>query len=85
MAPAPASPSLQIDLDGDWRRHKRLLPKDCAVLGVVTIAGDDHGALVRLASSSRSRMSVDCSGEERPTRRYGSSSSKLLSVMSREP
>ena len=52
MAPAHASPSLQINLDGDWRRYKRLLPKDCAVLGVVTIAGDDHGALVRLASSS---------------------------------
>ena len=25
----------------------------CAVLGVLTIAGDDHGALVRLASTSR--------------------------------
>jgi hypothetical protein len=52
VAPAPASRSLQIDLVGDWRRYKRLLPKDCAVLGVVTIAGDDHGALVRLASTS---------------------------------
>ena len=53
MALAPASRSLQIDLEGDWRRYKRLLPKDCAVLGVVTLAGDDHGALVRLASTSR--------------------------------
>jgi hypothetical protein len=52
VAPAPASPSLQINQDGDSRRYKRLQPKDCAVLGVVTIAGDDHGALVRLASSS---------------------------------
>jgi hypothetical protein len=52
VAPAPASPSLQINLDGDWRRYKRLLPKDCALLGVVSIAGDDHGALVRLASTS---------------------------------
>jgi hypothetical protein len=34
-----------------WRRYTRLLPKDCAVLGIVTIAGDDHGALVRLAST----------------------------------
>lgn len=50
-APAPAAPSLQIELDGDWRRYTRLLPKDCAVLGVVTIGGDDHGALVRLAST----------------------------------
>ncbi len=49
--PAPVDPSLQIDLEGDWRRYTRLLPKDCAVLGVVTIAGDDYGALVRLAST----------------------------------
>jgi hypothetical protein len=47
--PCPRRPSLQIDLEGDWRRYTRLLPKDCAVLGVVTIAGDDYGALVRLA------------------------------------
>jgi hypothetical protein len=52
VAPAPVAPSLQIDLQGEWRRYTRLLPKDGAVLGVVTIAGDDHGALVRLASSS---------------------------------
>jgi hypothetical protein len=51
LSPAPVSPSLQIDLEGDWRRYTRLLPKDCEVLGVVTIAGDDHGALVRLAST----------------------------------
>jgi hypothetical protein len=50
-APAPVTPSLQIDLEGDWRRYTRLLPKDCEVLGVVTIAGDDHGALVRLVST----------------------------------
>jgi len=51
VAPAPAAPSLQIDLEGDWRKFTRLLPKDCEVIGVVTIAGDDHGALVRLAST----------------------------------
>ena len=51
VAPAPVAPSLQIDLEGDWRRYTRLLPKDCEVIGVVTIAGDDHGALVRLAST----------------------------------
>ncbi|MDM7938616.1 MAG: hypothetical protein QUV06_14345 [Cyanobium sp. CZS 48M] len=50
MSPAPVAPSLQIDLDDDWRRYKRLLSKDFEVIGVVTIAGDDHGALVRLAS-----------------------------------
>jgi hypothetical protein len=49
--PAPVAPSLQIDLQGDWRRYTRLLPKDCEVLSVVTIAGEDHGALVRLAST----------------------------------
>jgi hypothetical protein len=47
VAPAPVAPSLQIDLQGDWRRYTRLLPKECEVIGVVTIAGDDHGALVR--------------------------------------
>ena len=51
VAPAPAAPSLQIDLQGDWRKFTRLLPNDCEVIGVVTIAGDDHGALVRLAST----------------------------------
>jgi len=51
VGPAPVAPSLQIDLQGDWRRYTRLLPKECEVIGVVTIAGDDHGALVRLAST----------------------------------
>ncbi len=50
VAPAPVAPSLQINLEGDWRKFTRLLPKDCEVIGVVTIGGDDHGALVRLAS-----------------------------------
>jgi hypothetical protein len=50
-SPPPVAPSLQIDPQGDWRRYTRLLPKDCEVLGVVTIAGEDHGALVRLAST----------------------------------
>jgi len=47
-SPVPVAPSLQIDLEGDWRCYTRLLPKDCEVLGVVTIAGDDHGALVKV-------------------------------------
>jgi hypothetical protein len=50
--PAPVAPSLQIDLESGWRRYTRLLPKVCEVLGVVTIDGDDHGALARLASDS---------------------------------
>jgi len=50
-AAVPAAPSLQIDLQGDWRRYTRLPSKDSEVLGVVTIAEDDHGALVRLAST----------------------------------
>jgi hypothetical protein len=51
VAPAPIPPRLQIDLQGEWRRCTRLLPKDCEELGVAVIAGDDHGALVRLAST----------------------------------
>lgn len=51
MAPAPILPTMHIDMDGDWRKFTRLLSKDCEVIGVVTIAGDDHGALVRLAST----------------------------------
>jgi hypothetical protein len=51
VAPAPVAPSLQIDLQGEWRRYTRLLPKVCTVLGGVTIAGEDHGAPVWLASS----------------------------------
>jgi hypothetical protein len=47
--PAPVAPMMQIDLEGDWRQFTRLLPKDCKVLGVVTL-GDDSGALVKLAS-----------------------------------
>jgi hypothetical protein len=27
-APAPAAPSLQFDLEGDWRKVTRLLPKE---------------------------------------------------------
>ena len=45
--PVPVAPNLE----GDWRRYTCLLPKDCEVLGVVTITGGDHGALVRLAST----------------------------------
>ena len=52
VAPAPIPPSLQIDLQGEWRRYTRLLPKVCTVLGMMSIAGDDHGALVQLASDS---------------------------------
>jgi len=51
VAPAPIPPSLQIDLQGEWRRCTRLLPKDCEVFGLAIIAGDDPGALVRLAST----------------------------------
>jgi hypothetical protein len=51
VAPAPIAPSLQTDLQGDWRRYTRLPPKVFEVLGVVTIAGDGHGALLRLAST----------------------------------
>lgn len=49
--PTPIPPSLPIDLEGDRRRYTRLLPKDCEVLGVVMIGGDDRGALARLAST----------------------------------
>lgn len=42
---------MQIDLGGDWGPYRRLLPKDCAVLGVVTICGHVQCALVRVAST----------------------------------
>ena len=38
-------------MDGEWRKFTRLLAEDCEVIGVVTISGGDHGALVRLAST----------------------------------
>jgi len=50
-SPAPVAPTMHINMDGEWRKFTRLLPKDCEVIGVVTIGGDDHGALVRLAST----------------------------------
>ena len=34
VAPTPAAPSLQIDLEGDWRRYTRLLPKERIVYSV---------------------------------------------------
>jgi hypothetical protein len=51
VVPAPVAPTMQIDLDGDWRQFTRLLPKDCEVIGTVTIGGNDSGALVRLANT----------------------------------
>ena len=36
VAPAPIPPSLQLDLQGEWRRYTRLLPMECVVLDVVT-------------------------------------------------
>jgi hypothetical protein len=48
---APIPPTMQIDLAGDWRQFTRMLPKDCEVIGVVTIGGDDSGALVKLATT----------------------------------
>jgi hypothetical protein len=51
VIPPPVVPSLHIVKDGDWRKFTRLLPKDCEVIGVVTIGGTDHGALVWLAST----------------------------------
>jgi hypothetical protein len=61
VAPAPVAPTMQIDLDGDWRPFTRLLPKDCEVIGTVTIGGDDSGALVRLA---KTRTLVKVTGGE---------------------
>ena len=51
VAPALAAPGLQINPEEAWRRCLYLLPSVFAVLGVVTIECEDHGALVRLASS----------------------------------
>jgi hypothetical protein len=45
---AAVVPSLQIALDGDWRHYSCLVEKVFGVQDLVTIAGDNHGALVRL-------------------------------------
>jgi hypothetical protein len=45
---AAVVPSLQIELDGDWRRYSCLVAKVFGVQDLVTIAGDNHGSLVRL-------------------------------------
>jgi hypothetical protein len=45
---AAVVPSLQIELDGDWRRYSCLVAKAFGVQDLVTIAGDNHEALVRL-------------------------------------
>jgi hypothetical protein len=42
---------LAVDPHGDWRTFTATLPKDCEVLGTVTIGKGDTGALVRLAPS----------------------------------
>jgi len=42
---------LAVDPAGDWRACTATLPKDCDVLGTVTIGQGDTGALVRLAPS----------------------------------
>jgi hypothetical protein len=34
-------------MDGDLGKFTRLMPKDCEVIDVVTIAGNNHGAVVR--------------------------------------
>ena len=40
-----------VDLDDDWRRYTRLIPKDFAVLSVVYVIDQNHCALVRLATT----------------------------------
>jgi hypothetical protein len=45
---AAVVPSQQIELDGDWRHYSCLVAKVFGVQDLVTIAGDNHGALVRL-------------------------------------
>ena len=51
VAPAPIPPTMQIDMDGEWRKFTRMQPKNFEVIGMVTIAGDDHGPLMLLAST----------------------------------
>jgi len=42
---------LSVDTGGDWKAHTGTVPKDCAVIGTVTLGASDTGALVRLAGS----------------------------------
>ena len=48
---ALVAPSPQIELEGDWQRYSCVLSQVPGVQYLVTIAEDDHGALVRLAST----------------------------------
>jgi hypothetical protein len=43
---------LSVDTGGDWKAHTGTVPKDCAVIGTVTLGASDTGALVRLAGST---------------------------------
>jgi hypothetical protein len=45
---ALVAPSPQIELEGDWQRYSCVLSQVSGVQYLVTIAGDNHGALVRL-------------------------------------
>lgn len=40
-------PTMQIELAGDYRAYTATVPKECLILGVVTVGGNS-GALVRL-------------------------------------
>lgn len=51
VASAPTLPTLQVDMDGDWHRYTRQLQKGCEVLAFMTSGNDDHGAMVRLATT----------------------------------
>ena len=42
---------LRVATGGDWKAHTGTVPKDCEVIGTVTLGARDAGALVRLASS----------------------------------
>ena len=42
---------ISVDTGGNWKAYTDALPKDCAVIGTVTLGVSDTGALVQMAET----------------------------------
>ena len=42
---------ISVDTGGNWKAYTDALPKDCAVIGTVTLGASDTGALVQMAGT----------------------------------
>ena len=67
------------------RRSSKRVSEGAKIIVVFTSLRSSNSWMARTAPGSGLPMNSDCSGGERSTRSYGSSRSKLSSVMSREP